>query len=1122
MDPDVRPIMAERSFQDPAFATFHESNQTSEKLQQKQKKKGFFSSLFKKPNKRKQPYGDDYIHIERRVENDETSDSDVDRKIQDLHDQSPRFHILNQESATNDSIASGLKPVVPMPGSTAHRQLFSNQEISSQLNAFPPIEQDFDANNYGKYSVSDSANVFQQTQTFQSNELWSESAQYVVEGRAVTEAAHQDENTPFNTSIHQTDEDYMIADQTHQQTDLHRRPSVGKPTDLDAMLSQQQIQPSLERKLSISKPTNLDDLTNHNVEFHSVNAQSNIHRQRDPAYIPEHERTQEIDIDALLALPETPEETEEEVEAENLEYIAPNDPDMQLLNQRDIAIEQQRLEEEQRYLENQNMFLQQQLMEKENERLRDQTEVLNSILVPNSVENSPSEFNQPKNVIRNDGYSQNARQEEVRIKEQTSSEESTENELAGRRRPKSFFNFNSFRKPKQKDRGINLGKTETETSGPSDSDNTPDDASKEFPQILVEKRRQGISNIFSLQKSKYRHSYHPTMPEENVSEEKDNENISINVQKETNPEHEELQAKRKGLTDIFKNSEESKKTVESSLYTKQEDQELYPIVTQNSRLSSSEDVSDDLATQIVREIQKSTTELNFKSQSMPKLNSNKDKVHNKNPISSVFTAGGIRMSMRKSKKKEIKEEDITSSSCNEDNEKESTNVNESSTDIATNEEHLHDTRPRSHSLHQKREKKSTFGDIFGMRSSSRDRKNTKRPVSEGNTKISDDPKNGYQSSTDNQVPNTGDIPLPQVTKKKETKPQSGLGALFGSKKQKKQRSKSQERNKKTQESQQMSGGVSDEPERGIEGLSDLLSQTPVKQSVGKSQPKGPPPLFGNTMHTQNTPGNQNRHPRPMEKPPLPPASTTQKINPVDNMANLNYSYSPSPTQSNSENLQSQTIHVENQRISPKISDTQEMYSTNEEVLRSSRLNTSSPVQQNPEGGSNMLNDSGTPGKLRQTGRQSGRFRKSSTMSNISGGMQTTSSNLQRQTSFSSQATTNDAQSMFMDSIIADPQSRPITPHTPHNPEPRKKASSVSRTESYRRARGQDDDRPRMAKRNDTYNSLPRSKKQVRQIRAANSEDSLRNAIDREGNSSPPHREKSRPGRKGKDGECSVM
>eukprot|EP00090_Calanus_glacialis_P027954 TRINITY_DN4457_c0_g1_i1.p1 TRINITY_DN4457_c0_g1~~TRINITY_DN4457_c0_g1_i1.p1 ORF type:complete len:1674 (-),score=340.16 TRINITY_DN4457_c0_g1_i1:2371-7392(-) len=1110
MDQDVRPILPERSFQDPAFANFHESNQTSEKFQQKQKKKGFFSSLFKKPNKRKQPYGDDYIHIERRVENDETSDSDVDRKIQDLHDQSPRFHILKQDNPADDSIAPGLKPVVPMPGSSAHRQLFSNQEISSQQTAFPPIEQNFDANNSGKYSVSDQTNVFQHEQTFQSTKIWSDSAQYVAEESAISEMIHQDAINAFNSSIQQLDEDYSKTDNGVLQVDLQRRPSVGKPTDLDAMMNQQQMQPSLERKLSISKPTNLDDPTNHKSEFHSSFAQSHIAQERESTYIPEHERTQEIDIDALLALPETPEETEEEVEAENFEYKTPDNPDMQLLNQREIAIEQLRLEEEQRYLENQNMVLQQQLVEKENERLRNQNEDLDSILVPNPIENSFNEFDTHNNVVHNQDFSTNSREDNEKIKEQTSSEENTDIDQMGKRKPKSFFNFNSFRKPKQKDKVSNMGRSETETSGPSDTDNTPDDANKEFSQILVEKRRQGISNVFSAQKLKHRHSYHPTMSEEISPEDKKKGEVEEN--KSESDENSKLKTKRKGVTKIFKTSAGSQKPAESSQLPKQEDQELYPVVTQNSRISSSEDVSDDLATQIVREIQKSTTELNFKSQSMPKLNSNK--ANNKSAISSVFPAGGLRMSMRKSKKKSIKEEDPVSSSCNEDDVNESNIVNQDSVDIQTNEEGLHDSRPRSHSLHQKREKKSTFGDIFGMRSSSRDRKQAKRPLPGGNVKNTEAQLNDFESPAEAPISNDGDINSARIPKKKETKPQTGLGALFGSNKQKKQRSKSQERNKNKAEAQQFSDAASDEPERGIRGVSDLLAQTPEKKNVKKPE-SYPSPLFGSTLRTQNTQGIQNRHQRPMDKPPLPPTSAMRDP-PMDDASNFNYSNSPSP-QSYSNNIKSTAISLENQRMSPNMSDTQEMDVKSEEAHSTSRLSNYSTTHQRPDS-VNTLNDSGTPGKMRQTGRQSGRFRKSSTISNISG-IQTTSSNLQRQTSFSSQAATNDAQSMFMDSITADPQSRPITPH---NPEPRKKPSSVSRTESYRKARGQDDDRPRIIKRNDTYNSLPRSKKQVRQLRAANSEDSLRNAINREENSSPAPREKSRQGRRGKDGECSVM
>jgi len=406
-------------------------------------------------------------------------------------------------------------------------------------------------------------------------------------------------------------------------------------------------------------------------------------------------------------------------------------------------------------------------------------------------------------------------------------------------------------------------------------------------------------------------------------------------------------------------------------------------------------------------------------------------------------------------------------------------------DIALHEETSNDIRLRSNSLQQKREKKSAFGDLFGMRSSSRDRKQAKRPMSDGSIKMENQP-NLNPSTNEDQFVNGRDFSAHQALKKKETKSQSGFGSLFGSNKQRKQRSKSQERNKKTEEAQRVSDGALEEPERqGIENVADLLASNSIRQPTGT------------TLHTQN------RHPRPMEKPPLPPAGASHKvIFPTPNFTN-----SPSPQQINSDNL-----------TRPKSLDTSEMTAQNEDISRYSVQSNYSPNQPTVETGHIILNDSGIQGKTRQTGRQSGRFRKSSTLSNISG-VQTTSSNLQRQTSFSSQATTNEAQSMFMDSIIADPQSRPITPH---NPEPKKKVSSVSRTESYRRARGHEDERPRIVKRNDNYSSLPRSKKQVRNLRAANSEDSLRNAVNREENRSPSYRDKPRHGRKGKDGDCSLM
>ena len=82
---------------------------------------------------------------------------------------------------------------------------------------------------------------------------------------------------------------------------------------------------------------------------------------------------------------------------------------------------------------------------------------------------------------------------------------------------------------------------------------------------------------------------------------------------------------------------------------------------------------------------------------------------------------------------------------------------------------------------------------------------------------------------------------------------------------------------------------------------------------------------------------------------------------------------------------------------------------------------------------------------------------------------------------------------------------------------RKKSSTISRTESYRRARGTEDDRPKVVKRNDTYNSLPHQQGTI--LKRGNSEDSLRNALDREQQSGQMPRSKSRQEKKG---ECSVM
>ena len=122
-------------------------------------------------------------------------------------------------------------------------------------------------------------------------------------------------------------------------------------------------------------------------------------------------------------------------------------------------------------------------------------------------------------------------------------------------------------------------------------------------------------------------------------------------------------------------------------------------------------------------------------------------------------------------------------------------------------------------------------------------------------------------------------------------------------------------------------------------------------------------------------------------------------------------------------------------------------------------------------------------KGRQKGRQSGRFRKS--------------------------ATTPSLAAASPSSLVSPPQAQYLAavaqgPGPPHL----QKNNSVSRTESYRRARGERGEPP---KRGEQFNSLPRRGGRAAALARANSEDSVREAIARE------------EGRRGKEkGECSVM
>ena len=109
-------------------------------------------------------------------------------------------------------------------------------------------------------------------------------------------------------------------------------------TDLDAAYQERQQGRPLERKLSMSKPTNLDELLSEELDGSggpavimntSVEVPDSPERTTaEPAlgsqhFYPEHERTQEIDIDAILFgdyLEDTPEETEEDLDKENANF----------------------------------------------------------------------------------------------------------------------------------------------------------------------------------------------------------------------------------------------------------------------------------------------------------------------------------------------------------------------------------------------------------------------------------------------------------------------------------------------------------------------------------------------------------------------------------------------------------------------------------------------------------------------------------------------------------------------------------------------------------------------------------------------------------------------------------
>ena len=434
------------------------------------------------------------------------------------------------------------------------------------------------------------------------------------------------------------------------------------------------------------------------------------------AYVPPHERTQEIDIDAMLDYSDSQEETDEagaELEEEhkdseigqsvqveevwkteeeaigtnmmndeqsaggslNNDNYCPADPsfvqeevkDESQTGQEQLDEEQRRLEEERNYLELQNLALQQQL------------EAGEELLAVEAREGSEGSEGASSVIVKEGAdlnYSLLAKQEaewravarrDGRIRPRSAAED--------RRAGESFFNFRSFRKPKNKNKVPNQPASLEDSAMSSSSDDRKE-----------EKSKRGLGGVFNMQKAKKRPaSYHPKGNQERVPEQN-----------------------RFSLKDSPRST-----TDESNEEVEQQEEVVGEPAEQI--------LEDDLAFQMVREIQKSTTELNVKSRSLPKLGKGSEK--------SVFGAAALRFSMKKSKKRNVEEiGDQVEETNGHNHDAEAVNnqdVEREKSDPTQTEENadesseivLTEANPHETSVAKKRgEKKPGFGDLFRSRS----------------------------------------------------------------------------------------------------------------------------------------------------------------------------------------------------------------------------------------------------------------------------------------------------------------------------------------------------------------------------------------------------------------------
>ena len=433
--------------------------------------------------------------------------------------------------------------------------------------------------------------------------------------------------------------------------DLNLEPAGGRETNVDDLWDDRDEVRLCQTKLSIDACSGyqlnvLETSFTQSSKFLSTMLTESFQvRAVQMAYVPPHERTQEIDIDAMLDYSDSQDETDEgmiEMEDEDKnaeaerniqeeEYRKRQEEEMagrtkmmekeeQSLGiaqsnfdhhhesldlvqeevnhnahtrQEQLDDEQRRLEEERNYLEMQNLALQQQL------------EAGEELLAVEAREGSEGSDGASSVIVKEGAdlnYSLLAKQEaewravarrDGRIRPRSAAEE--------RRAGESFFNFRSFRKPKNKNKVPNQPMSLEDSAMSSSSDDRKED-----------KGKKGLGGVFNMQKAKKRPaSYHPKGNQEKVA-------------------HQNRFSLKDSPTSC---------TDESNEEAERQDE----VVTE----SSDNILEDDLASQIVREIQKSTTELNIKSRSLPKLGKGSER--------SVFGAAALRFSMKKSKKRNVDE-----------------------------------------------------------------------------------------------------------------------------------------------------------------------------------------------------------------------------------------------------------------------------------------------------------------------------------------------------------------------------------------------------------------------------------------------------------------------------------